>query len=51
MTYSIPIIFTQPHHILEVKRQPKKALRIINLNKDGNYKKFLMEILMDILRK
>lgn len=51
MTYIIPTIFTQPHHIIEVKRQPKKALRIINLNEDSNYRKFLMKIFIDILRK
>lgn len=51
MTYIIPTIFTQPHHILEVKRQPKRVFRIINLNIDNNYKKFLMKILIDILRK
>lgn len=51
MTYIIPAIFAQPHNVLEIKRQPKKALRIINQSKDINYKKFLMKIFIDILHK
>ena len=42
--FVLPVVFKDPIHILEMKRQPKKAIRVINLVKDEKYKQFLLEI-------
>lgn len=51
MSYILPSIFTQPHNVMEIQRQPKKALRIVNLVDDKKKRDFLLVALKKILSR
>lgn len=48
--FVLPVIFKDPIHILEMKRQPRKAIRVIKLVRDEKYKHFLLDIFKSIMK-
>lgn len=51
MNFAIPHIFTEPIHVMEIKRQPKKAFRVIKLVKSKSYQDFLVKKVQEILKQ